>query len=729
MFDIKVILSNGPKYMSETPAPRDPGQDGDPPGTPPGPGDRPSLGAPGWRLVPQSPDWPEWLTGEAGAQDEYPGDLDEYEDPDNAPPPGLDDAQLAALLAETREVTAEQARTAEGWARLGQAGVVAAVGAVCAGRRGPGMPGSAESFPGEYTSPAAGFASGMALDAAPGCAVLGSFLDDAAGDHDRYAGASDDELIGVICGWDRAEAHASARKYAAVAELIRRRPAAGAAVQGPAQLPAAFGEFTGRELGAALGISVRDAEQMLDLAWHLEVNLPGTSAAFRAGILNRDKAQLIAWATAVLDPAEARAAEAMVLDRAGSLTPAALRAAIQRAVMEVNPGKARKRREQAARRTRVERWFEDSGNAGLAGRELPPAQVLAADQRVTAWATELRAAGLGGDMDQLRARAYLDILLGTDSRPPGTRPDGACGAQGQDSNRETAGDGQGGACGDGQGRDGETSQDGDSGTSCDGGAHGPDGFGGPGVIPPGFAGRVTLTIPAVTLLDRAGRPGEMAGIGPIDPDLARDLARAAARNPRSAWCVTVTDSQGHAIGHGCARPAPATGPVYDGKRNKRGKSGAFGGPDPPGQPQFALAPADQAGPPGGYGTWRFSTGIRGQRDLLIGIGPIPAGQCDHRHEATGHDPGVMLRHLSQVRHATCTGPGCRRPAVRCDFEHNIPYEVGGRTCLCNGNPKCRFDHRLKQDPSWQAEQLPSGEVRWTMPSRRQYVTEPTRYPI
>src|SRR5580704_14872208 len=67
-----------------------------------------------------------------------------------------------------------------------------------------------------------------------------------------------------------------------------------------------------------------------------------------------------------------------------------------------------------------ERWAEDSGNAGLAGRELPPAQVLAADQRVSAWAKELRKAGLDGDMDVLRARAYLDILLGMDSRPLGT---------------------------------------------------------------------------------------------------------------------------------------------------------------------------------------------------------------------------------------------------------------------------------------------------------------------
>ena len=119
----------------------------------------------------------------------------------------------------------------------------------------------------------------------------------------------------------------------------------------------------------------------------------------------------------------------------------------------------------------------------------------------------------------------------------------------------------------------------------------------------------------------------------------------------------------------------------------------------------------------------------GQRDLLLEIGPIPSGECDHRHQAKGHDPGVMLRHLAEVRHATCTGPGCRRPAVNCDFEHNVPYEAGGRTCLCNGNPKCRRDHRVKQDPRWKCEQLPSGEVRWTTPSGRQYVTEPTRYPV
>ena len=108
------------------------------------------------------------------------------------------------------------------------------------------------------------------------------------------------------------------------------------------------------------------------------------------------------------------------------------------------------------------------------------------------------------------------------------------------------------------------------------------------------------------------------------------------------------------------------------------------------------------------------------------------------------DPGIMapafvlvlavvsvqgVNRDDQVRHATCTSPVCRRPASQCDFEHNTPYEAGGRTCLCNGGPKCRHDHRLKQHPKWKVDQLPGGTFRWTTPSGRSYDTEPTRYPI
>ena len=214
-------------------------------------------------------------------------------------------------------------------------------------------------------------------------------------------------------------------------------------------------------------------------------------------------------------------------------------------------------------------------------------------------------------------------------------------------------------------------------------------------------------------LDRTGRtgPASWAGSGPSTLTWPGTWPA-----PRPATPVDLVRDRHRQPG---ARHRPRLRPAASRRRKPDG-------PDPPGGPRFTFTPADHPGPPGGYGTWRFTTG---QQDLLIEIGPLPTGDCDHRWQARGHDPGVMLRHLTEVRHATCTGPGCRRPAGRCDFEHNVPYEAGGRTCLCNGGPKCRFDHRMKQDPRWNAEQLPSGEVRWTAPSGRQYVTEPTRYPI
>jgi len=654
-----------------------------------------------WRLVPSGPGWIEdegYLA--ALSEEDDPGDPELDQDPDNAPPAGLDDAGLAALLAEAREVSGDQ-----GFARW------------WLGRRGPGMPGSGRRFPGEYAGPAAGFAAGRELDTAPGCAVLALFAEEAAGPADRYDGASEDELIGAICAWDRVEASAAARKHAAVAELIRRRPDPDGPPPGPGQMPRTWEEFTPAELAPALGESRPAAEGVLDLALDLDAKLPGTKVAFLSGIVSRAKAAIIARAVGAMDPGEARAAEALVIDRAGRLTPGGLRAAINRAVMEVAPDKAHKRREQAARLARVERWSEDSGNAALAGRELPPAAVLAADQRVTAWAKELKRAGLDGDMDQLRALAYLDILLGTDSRP---RPDDT-------------------AAGPGRHPAGRADRPNAPRTDATG-TEGPGGWspaGGPlaGAVPPGFASKANLTIPVATLIHLADRPGELGGIGPIDPDLACDLAAAAARNPLTTWCITVTDQDGHAIGHGCARPEPARtmnrknpGPTAA----ARGKPGPAGGHDPPGHregPRFTFTPAGQHGPPGGYGTWRLSTGEPGQRDLIVAIGPIATRSCDHRHEAKGHDPGVMLRHLTQVRNATCTAPGCRRPAAQCDFEHNIPFEAGGRTCECTCGPKCRYDHRLKQHPRWKVEQPEPAVVVWTTPSGRQYTTEPTRYPI
>ncbi len=665
-------------------------------------------------------------------------------------------------------------------------------------RRGPGEPASARRIPGDSPGPAGAFAAGQPLDIAPGSAALHGLAEYAAGTGDRFDGASDNELIGVLCALDRAEASACALKHAAVAELIRRRPEPGAPLlPGPEQMPLVWEEFTEAELTDALAETRWQAEAMLSLAHDLEVKLPGTRAAFRAGILRHSKVAIIAGALTALDAAEARAAEALVLGRAGRLTPGGLRSAIARAVIEVAPDKARKRREQAQQDARVQRWREDSGNAALVGRELPPDEVLAADQRISWWAKELRKAGLEGDMDVLRARAYLDLLLGKDSRPaaPPAQPaagmdrsdssdsdsdsdssdsdssdssdsepaDSSDSEPGSDNDSENREPGNGGA-------DSESDERGENGENDrpdDPRGDGPEGPGGgppapdpggvvipptAGVLPAGFAGRINLTIPLATLLGLAERPGELSGLGPVDPALARDLAKAAAANPKTTWCLTVTDQHGHATGHGCAKPEPRTRitgsgngqPAPPGGHDPPGDHGPPTGPAPPGDhdppgghdppvtgpaPGFTFTATGEQGPPGGYGTWRLSTGIPGQRALLLALDPIALDTCDHRFEARGHDPGVKLRHLSQIRHATCTGPTCRRPSTQADFEHNIPYEAGGRSCLCNGGPTCRHDHRLKQHPRWKVEQITPGTFRRTAPSGRQYITEPTRYPI
>ena len=82
---------------------------------------------------------------------------------------------------------------------------------------------AARLLAGESSSRAAAFGTGMPLDVMPACPDLALLADQAAGPDDSYAGASDDELIGVLCAWDRTESHAHARKLAAIAELRRRQ--------------------------------------------------------------------------------------------------------------------------------------------------------------------------------------------------------------------------------------------------------------------------------------------------------------------------------------------------------------------------------------------------------------------------------------------------------------------------------------------------------------------------
>ena len=184
-------------------------------------------------------------------------------------------------------------------------------------------------------------------------------------------------------------------------------------------IPAESGKFAADELAVALACSRWAAEKMLALAYDLAARLPLTAAALHDGRIDAYKAQLIAEATRVLDDAAAAAAEAMILSGIDGLTPGQIRIRIGRAVLKADPKAGRTRREQAQKEARVLLWREDAGTAALCGYSLPPDEALAADQIVQAHARDLKAAGMPGTMDQLRARAYLDVLLGKNSARPG----------------------------------------------------------------------------------------------------------------------------------------------------------------------------------------------------------------------------------------------------------------------------------------------------------------------
>ena len=110
------------------------------------------------------------------------------------------------------------------------------------------------------------------------------------------------------------------------------------------------------------------------------------------------------------------------------------------------------------------------------------------------------------------------------------------------------------------------------------------------------------------------------------------------------------------------------------------------------------------------------------------VAPLTSDGCDHGWETPAYKPTAALRHLLEIRHATCVFPGCRRPATQCDKDHTIAYQSGGKTCWCNLAPLCRHHHQTKQAHGWRLEQTRPGILTWTTPSGRRYTITPTIYP-
>jgi hypothetical protein len=502
-----------------------------------------------------------------------------------------------------------------------------------------------------------GFAAGGVADDLPPGPVLAGFTAGAwTAGLERF---SDDELIGVLRASRRLASWAAAMELACVADLWRRRT-----LEEDAGDTGAAGH-AGDEIAAALTLTSRAADGVLDLAIALQ-RLPATSVALAAGSIDLPRAKVIADEVTGLTDEHVAAVDQVIASAAPGQTTGQLRAATRRAVIAADPAAAGKRKEQALREARVERWDESAGTAALAGRDLPPVSVLAADQNLTTLAVQLKKAGVAGTLDTIRAQVYLALLTGapvTSLLPGASAP--LDGDTGSPEPRVDPADSTGSVVG------------------LTRSSAGP------------IRGSINLTVPLATWLGGSGEPGHAAGYGPLDATDSRDLADAMAAGPGGRWCITFTGADGRPVAHGCARTGPPAGlrrapPIARPRAGPRTR------------------PRD--------GTWTFI------------VAPLGSPACDHASETPGYRPSAALRHLVEIRQPTCSHPGCRRPAARCDVDHTVPYHLGGRTCLCNLAPLCRRHHQAKQAHGWRLEQPSPGLLTWTTPSGRRHTVRPTRYP-
>jgi hypothetical protein len=130
-----------------------------------------------------------------------------------------------------------------------------------------------------------------------------------------------------------------------------------------------------------------------------------------------------------------------------------------------------------------------------------------------------------------------------------------------------------------------------------------------------------------------------------------------------------------------------------------------------------------------------------------GVGPIPIQRARElcgtacswmrilTHPETGmvlsvgrkkYRPPAPLRRLVRWRADRCMGPGCGLPASRCQIDHQVAWEDGGRTELWNLAPFCQGHHTIKHHGGWIVRQLDGGAIEWISPLGRRYVEQPER---
>jgi hypothetical protein len=441
----------------------------------------------------------------------------------------------------------------------------------------------------------------------------------------RCEAAADDGLLGEleVLGVERCRVHAQTLRAA-----VRRHALNSARGMALA---------TVSELALWLNISESAATTVLEVGLGL-AELPGAFEAVECGLLTPEQCATLVRQLRPLDELPLRLQvwrrlqQRLVADaeRGAVLPPARLTELLRRWVIaaDTDAAAARRRRAEADRCVGYERG--DDGLYDLFARGVRAADAQAILQRIRA-ASQPVGADDDRTADQRRCDAFVDLLLG----------------------RDPLGEHRG--C--------------EHGCACRPGSAAPCGA------------KVVVLVPLRGALGTSDEPAELAGHGPIEPDLLRDLLLAGPEL-RPVW----VDDDGVPVAQSSHTYRVRAG---DETHLRAQLLRLADLPPPPPQPNH---PLDHAR-------------------------PGETSRSAHPPDAPGpYRPPAGVGRLVQARAPRCEFPACGCRSNLCDLEHDIAHP-DGPTCSCNLGPCCRRHHRVKQ-LGWTKTRVDRAAVRWTDPSGR-----------
>jgi hypothetical protein len=487
------------------------------------------------------------------------------------------------------------------------------------------------------------------------------------------------------------------------------------------------------EIALALGVAPGTADHRIEDARRLHQILPCTLAKLRSGELSVAKTFVMLEETANLDAPECARVEEKAMKNTGG-TAREFRARVRRIITKIDPEAVIRKRKQARKDEVDVAIYEGEDGLNAINALIPAEDAALAWTAITERAKQLKLAGDTRSMAELRAAAFVDLLVNC--------PDGTPRVTWQVQVIVPVGTLLGLTAADG---------------------HIP----GHGDIPADVARNIaeqagevrrSLVDPETgTLLDATTtkyRPRinkRTRALKPSERPTAAD-ARTPESGRRSSPDVVRTPAEWPRPDH---VPATSTAPppAPDVDRPDRGE---WPRPDhaPGAETGQRPGPADAcrvkhaaetmgAGPCVSKDGTRTTGAVTGVE--IPGLGSLPADVVDliandpewqrlltdpdtssrlDAHPDT-YKPGIALERFIKLRDQHCRFPGCRRSARFCDLDHTVPHgRSGGLTVRRNLACFCRRHHQIKQKPGWKVVQGEHGELTFTTPTGRIYRTRP-----